>query len=283
MIKVFNGNWRGIGDKEPEFWMRLEFGFRDYLHFFKGAKLAVFMAIVLHSDEDGIAFPSYDYMEQETGYGRDTIGRALNELCKLKIQGKRVLERYRIRDENGHLVGSNRYLIFPSEQDLIYHSPILPTLEKTNSGKSVLEVRTINKEITNNKEVTSNEALKKNKIYFLALVPEDLHHESFFPVWQEWCDYRKEKRKTLTEKTAQRQLKKLLEHGLDAAVWALEESMTQGWQGLFPENYRTNTKGQVSRPTYEHEPKTFHQMTVDHNRSVIREFIEEEISDVTKE
>ena len=76
-------------------------------------------------------------------------------------------------------------------------------------------------------------------------IPEELNTETFITVWHEWIDYRKSKRQTLTDFTAKKQLNKLAKHGLDAAIWALDESMTQGWQGIFPEKYDRN--GGISR------------------------------------
>jgi len=252
MIKVFNGKWRGIGGKEPEFWMKLDFRFREYLHHFKGAQLGVFLAITLHTDENGIAYPSYDLLEKETGYGRDTIGRALNKLCKTKINDQRVLMRFRERNDNGQYEGSNRYLIFPLEEEIKNQSPILPTLEKSNSGKLILEERTIIKEKTNNKERSFIDSPKNKNQYFNDLIPENLNHETFIDTWREWCEYQKLSRKKLNEKTAARQLKLLSEYSTEIAVWTLEESMTRGWLGVFPQNYekygKTPESGNNKKP-----------------------------------
>jgi hypothetical protein len=96
---------------------------RRYLHCFKGAKLAVFLCIALHIDEGGWAEPDVDLIKQETGYNKDTICTALSELCDLKIKGERVLLRDRGRGKKGRF-GSNRYLIFPSADEVqTYEGP----------------------------------------------------------------------------------------------------------------------------------------------------------------
>jgi hypothetical protein len=118
MIKVFSGDWRGLGSNDKEPFMLMAFKFRDIIHLFKKAKLSVFLVLILHSDKEGLSFPSYDLLEKETGYNRSTIARALDELCEMKIDGKRVLMRYRERNENGMFVGSNRYRIFPTENEI---------------------------------------------------------------------------------------------------------------------------------------------------------------------
>lgn len=149
MIQVFQGKKRGLGDgAEPAAYAKLDFKFREVIHHFKGAQLAVFLAIMLHSDENGLAFPSYVVLQRETGYGRDTIATALDGLCDLLIDGHHVLIRWRERGKDGKYKGGNKYLIFPSNDEVnLSEKPTLenptlenPTLEKTNSGKSLPEV-----------------------------------------------------------------------------------------------------------------------------------------------
>lgn len=142
MIKVFRGNWRGIGKKEKQFGLIFDFQFREIIHQFNGARLHVFMAIALHSNEEGFSWPSYDTLERETGYTRATIATALNELHNLTIDGHRVLEWYRERDSTGKFTGSNRYLVFPTQEELDnIQSLVFPTLGKSNGGKTKPEVK----------------------------------------------------------------------------------------------------------------------------------------------
>lgn len=118
MIKVFNGAWRGIGESDQRLYLNIEFGFRDLIHHFKGAKLHVFMALCLHSDQAGLSFPSYTTLQKETGYSREAISRTLDELCETKIDGHHVLMRWRETNDNGSGVGSNRYRIFPTAAEI---------------------------------------------------------------------------------------------------------------------------------------------------------------------
>lgn len=142
MIKVFSGRWRGLGDNQNGLGMLLDFKFRGIIHLFNGAKLHVFIAIALHSDENGIACPSYDLLEAETGYTRGTIATALNELCEMEIDGQKVLARFRSRDEAGQFAGNNFYLIFPNAEELAdAQSIVFPTTDKSNYGKPILKVK----------------------------------------------------------------------------------------------------------------------------------------------
>jgi len=138
MFKIFRGNWRGINAHgDDEIFVNIGVNFRQHLHHFKGAKLHVFLAITLHMDKDGHAFPSYETLQKETGYGRDTIARALDELCNTTIEGQPVLMRWRERDDKGKFTGSNHYIIFPTNEEFQNpdQSPENPTLEKPNSGE----------------------------------------------------------------------------------------------------------------------------------------------------
>lgn len=149
LIKVFKGGWRGLGGEvDSGHGMIFDFAFRQHLHLFQGARLHVLMSIVLHANEEGIAYPSYDLIQKETGYGRDTIANALEDLCTMIVEGQRVLCKYRERDEKGQFTGSNRYLIFPSlaecqslENPTMDQSQKNPTLDNTTSGKTGLEVK----------------------------------------------------------------------------------------------------------------------------------------------
>lgn len=120
MFSIFRGTWRGASaDTAQEVtFAKIGVEFRKMLHHFKGAKLHVFMAVALHMDESGVSHPSYDLLEKETGYGRETIARALNELCGTTINDRLVLMRWRERDDRGQYTGSNHYLLFPTEQEI---------------------------------------------------------------------------------------------------------------------------------------------------------------------
>ncbi|MBN1667289.1 MAG: DnaD domain protein [Anaerolineales bacterium] len=117
MIKVFQGKWRGIGAQDQGFGMILDFRFRKYLHYFKGARLGVFLAICLHADEDGLAFPDYDLIQKETGYSRQAVATAISDLCQVEIDGQRVLTRWQDRRDGGKFM-HNKYRIFPTADEL---------------------------------------------------------------------------------------------------------------------------------------------------------------------
>jgi hypothetical protein len=136
MFKIFSGNWRGIGadSGQSTLFMQVGLEFRKQLHHFKGAPLAVFMAIVLHADSAGQAVPSYDLLEQETGLARETISRAVDHLCNLEIDGQRVLLRYRLMDaRTKRFIGGNQYIVFPTPEQVARYGSGKVLVEKPES------------------------------------------------------------------------------------------------------------------------------------------------------
>jgi hypothetical protein len=118
MITFFNGRRRGLGENpSPQVYAQIDASFRNYLHHLKGARLAVFLAIALHANEEGWSWPSYRLLSQETGYDLHTVRIALADLCSLEINGQRLLLRYQPAGEKGRFE-SNRYLIFPTPEEV---------------------------------------------------------------------------------------------------------------------------------------------------------------------
>ena len=93
-ITIFNGRQRELGDEQETAWAQIYTDFRDYLYILKGARLAIFLAIALHANKFGWAWPSRKRLARETGYNEDTVSKALTDLCRIKIDGERLLMRY---------------------------------------------------------------------------------------------------------------------------------------------------------------------------------------------
>src|SRR5215210_1871929 len=118
MIQIFNGRTRGLGqDAQHAIYVQVSVALRQHLHHFKGARLGVFLAIALHSNADGWAWPSMAVLKAETGYNVQTISQALSDLCALTIDGERVLLAVQDRAASGTFA-TNRYMLFPSDEDV---------------------------------------------------------------------------------------------------------------------------------------------------------------------
>ena len=79
---------------------------------------------------------------------------------------------------------------------------------------------------------------------FMALNSE-LYTDAFKAEWAEWDTFRRKINKKLTEPTIKRQIKKLEGFGHDAAIAVIEQSIDQGWAGLF--ELKDDKRGQSRR------------------------------------
>ncbi|MNJ55432.1 hypothetical protein D3C77_509210 [compost metagenome] len=64
--------------------------------------------------------------------------------------------------------------------------------------------------------------------------------------WADWCQHRKEIGKRLTKTTCDRQAKTLAGHHAPDAV--INQSISNGWTGLFPEKVLPGAQARTGRP-----------------------------------
>lgn len=72
--------------------------------------------------------------------------------------------------------------------------------------------------------------------------PLPFSSEAFSKAWQGWIDYRKQLKKPLKDATVQAQWKEFVLWGEQKSVEAIEQSIKQGWQGLFEPSKKFGTK-----------------------------------------
>jgi len=88
---------------------------------------------------------------------------------------------------------------------------------------------------------------KNNKeMWFYDLIPDVLRGNGFIDAWIGWVEFRKAKKKPISEKAAAAQLKKLAAHPNPEAV--LEYSIMNDYQGLFPEKIKGVNNGTRKSP-----------------------------------
>ena len=69
-------------------------------------------------------------------------------------------------------------------------------------------------------------------------LPPELDTPEFRKAWDEWLHYRKEKRKPVSDLAASKQIQSLVAVGVVAAIAAIERSIANDWQGIFPNGER---------------------------------------------
>jgi biotin operon repressor len=75
----------GFKEVETPGWIKFGIAFRNILGQLKGARLSVFMAICLHVNEKGEAWPSLDTLVAETGYQRAAVVEAIKHLSDMGL------------------------------------------------------------------------------------------------------------------------------------------------------------------------------------------------------
>jgi hypothetical protein len=118
MITIFSGRTRQVGGSKSDVFVQVNVDFRQHLHIMKGARLSVFLAIALHTNQEGWCWPTRSLLSKETGYNEQTISKAITDLCSLTISGQRLMLRYQPVGGDGSF-GPNNYLIFPSEEEVV--------------------------------------------------------------------------------------------------------------------------------------------------------------------
>ena len=95
------------------------------------------------------------------------------------------------------------------------------------------------------REEKRREETKKMSVVF----PPVLDNKDFREKWKYWLEYRSEIKKSYKSvKSEQAQLNALSKHGAAIAIEAIENSVSAGWTGLFPDKVGTKkTSGFVSR------------------------------------
>lgn len=91
-------------------------------------------------------------------------------------------------------------------------------------------------------KIVMDDSLKVFKSYFCNYIPIELHNQEFIETWIEWVDYRKATKHQLQAQTAKKQLTKLSRW--DNPVGVLEQSIFNGWTGLFELRENGNGKHQ---------------------------------------
>jgi len=82
-----------------------------------------------------------------------------------------------------------------------------------------------------------------------VVFPANLNCTEFMEAWIEWDKFRSEIKHKLTPTTIERQLADLSKYPVKIAIAMIDQSITKGWQGLFPLKSNGNGHAPISEPT----------------------------------
>lgn len=76
--------------------------------------------------------------------------------------------------------------------------------------------------------------------------------EAFLNAWKSWVVYRKQLKKSLTDSSVQAQCREFALWGEQKSIEAIEQSIKQGWQGLFEPNKKFGAKSSKALTSEDH-------------------------------
>jgi hypothetical protein len=122
------------------------------------------------------------------------------------------------------------------------------------AGEGCKKLHPYNKEDNKEDKDTGSSRRKKTLIQQLDEIPWTtplpFSSEAFGKAWQSWIDYRKELKKPLKDSTVKAQWNEFVKWGEAKSISSIEQSIKNGWQGLFEPNKSfggSNTKPLTAR------------------------------------
>lgn len=180
-------------------------------------------------NEEG-CFASNAYLSRHLGLSVRQLQTILSELEDAKLilrvacEGHRVIRTVEKVALQGALASTQ---VTRSEGDAENRMGGVKKTARGGCGKP----HTYNKE--DNKESINTKGLKEqmDSIPWTTALP--FSSEAFSKAWQSWIDYRKELKKPLKDATVTAQWKEFTKWGEAKSIASIEQSIKNGWQGLF--------------------------------------------------
>ncbi len=104
-----------------DLYLRVPAALSDYLRLFRGCRLSVLLALALRCDEVGWVSVSNEMLSAETGYNKATISYTIADLCRMRVNSRRVL----VPGEQsswGGTSGDMSYQLFPDNEEKVVSS-----------------------------------------------------------------------------------------------------------------------------------------------------------------
>ena len=198
--------------------------------------MRVFLHLLLKAN-----FRETEYQGMIIPIGSTVVGLcALAEQLKLSVQNIRTALKNLKKTGEIEIKSTNKFSIV----NIVKYSDY-QELDKANQ-------QTTNKQLTNNqqttnKQLTTSKECKECKECKNIIMPLIFENEKFREIWETYREHRKEIKHKLTPKAEQMALNKLakMAKNVEDAIAIVEQSIANGWQGLFPlKNNQYNRKQQ---------------------------------------
>jgi len=202
---------------------------------------AVLCVMVAHSDDAGRSFPSVETIARIVGCSKPTVKRAIRVL-----KGAGMIHQQRRKQSTSIYTIQEVSPVIPQgdkrdHQRSLKDQEVSPVTPRgiTSDPQEVSPVTPRTRARTNDTQLTRKGRAAAKEIE----LPKNLDTDRFRESWDEWISYRRERKLTLTPRTIKGQLKKLAAWGEDGACESIDQSIVNGWQGLFKPKHGANGNG----------------------------------------
>jgi hypothetical protein len=86
--------------------------------------------------------------------------------------------------------------------------------------------------------------------YFYEHIPIEMATERFKAAWTDWVNFRRERTPKVTEMAAKRQFAKLAEYPEQTRIDMIDQSIRNGWQGIFEMKQNFQRPAQTNNPAF---------------------------------
>ena len=208
----------------------------------------VAIAIADNANDQGHCWPGMKTLARkcdltENGVRQQIIKLESMGLLKVDIRGGRESNRYQFDLDKLNSLPPNA--VAPSPKPRLGHpqTPFTPPPNAVAPNRN----RTVSEPSLNPNDASltlfpQKPSLKDKKKYDYE-IPKSLNDPRFTTMWNAWLSDRKERKKPVTKRGAEIQLRKLSEMGPERAASAIENSIEKGYQGIFEQvkgKYKTN-------------------------------------------
>jgi Helix-turn-helix domain len=223
----------------------------------------ILLILASRADDHGYCYPSYRDIARVTGYSLRTIARAIKQIPSDELQivceggsskgGERQATKYRILIRNrshsdhgqseNHSQSNHGQNIDRSHSD--YRTVVRESTDRSHSDHPTYQERTNERTKARKRARGSSSATDKQTGQDAdPLIPETLRTLAFQDAWAAFDQHRRngKARKEWTTHAKTIALKKCAEFGPVRAVTAIENSILNGWKGIFEPNGSSNHK-----------------------------------------
>lgn len=170
--------------------------------------------------------------------------QSVDKLNEIRESNRQRVARHREKQKS-LLESSPIAALSNSDKNVTLHVTLQETLPVTL--RNALD---IDKDLDKDKEINKEKKKRKKETGVSFDGFPLLNQTPFLEKWESWKAYKKERKEKFTDSTQMLQLGKLNkfaeEKGLDYALKVIDQSIEQGWQGLFPLKENSNSKNKSS-------------------------------------